>query len=106
MSGFDTLPHDEQLRRLHLLATAALDRYDLPDGAEAHLINVSENATYRIDAPGEANKWALRVHREATTPETGSPPSWHGSRRCDATAQCDADADCRRRRRADPARLP
>ena len=64
MSGFDSLPHDEQLRRLHLLATAALDRYDLPDGAQAHLINVSENATYRIDAPDDATKWALRVHRE------------------------------------------
>ena len=64
MSGFEVLPHDEQLRRLHLLATAALDRYDLPDGVQAHLVNVSENATYRIDAPDDATKWALRVHRE------------------------------------------
>ena len=64
MSGFDALPHDEQLRRLHLLATAALDRYDLPSGTEARLINVSENATYRIDSPSGAEKWALRVHRE------------------------------------------
>ena len=64
MSDFETLPHDEQLRRLHLLATAALDRYDLPAGAEAHLINVSENATYRVETPGGGEKWALRVHRE------------------------------------------
>ena len=64
MPGFDALPHDEQLRRLHLLATAALDRYDLPPGAEAHLVNVSENATYRIEAPAGGEKWALRVHRE------------------------------------------
>ena len=64
MSGFDALPHDEQLRRLHLLATAALERYDLPPGAMARLVNVSENATYRIEAPGDGGKWALRVHRE------------------------------------------
>ena len=64
MPGFDALPHDEQLRRLHLLATAALGRYDLPPGAEAHLINVSENATYRVEAPAGGGKWALRVHRE------------------------------------------
>ena len=31
---------------------------------EAHLINLSENATYRIDAAGGSRKWALRVHRE------------------------------------------
>ena len=64
MSGFDALPHDEQIRRLHLLATAALERYDLPPGAMARLVNVSENATYRIEAPGDGGKWALRVHRE------------------------------------------
>ena len=64
MSDFDALPHSEQLRRLHRLATAALARYDLPPGATAHLINVSENATYRVDAPAGGEKWALRVHRE------------------------------------------
>ena len=64
MPGFDALPHDEQLRRLHLLATEALGRYDLPPGAEAHLVNVSENATYRVEAPAGGEKWALRVHRE------------------------------------------
>ena len=64
MSGFDALAHDERLRRLHLLAGAALDRYDLPPGAEAHLINLSENATYRVQTPAAGGKWALRVHRE------------------------------------------
>ena len=68
MSGFDALPHDGRIRRLHRLATAALGRYDLPAGAEAHLVNVSENATYRIDAPATDEKWALRVHR----------PGYHG----------------------------
>ena len=64
MSGFDALPHEEQLRRLHVLATAALERYDLPGGSAAHLINVSENATYRVESPDGGGKWALRVHRE------------------------------------------
>ena len=64
MSGFDARPHDGRVRRLHRLATAALGRYDLPAGAKAHLVNVSENATYRIDAPATDEKWALRVHRD------------------------------------------
>ena len=64
MSGIDALPHEEHLRRLHLLAAATLERYDLPAGTEAHLISVSENATYRVDAPDGRKRWALRVHRE------------------------------------------
>ena len=64
MSSSDALSHTEQLERLHALATTSLGRYDLPEGATAQLINLSENATYRIDGPGAANRWALRVHRE------------------------------------------
>lgn len=64
MSDLDGLPHDERLRRLHRLATAALARYDLPSGAGAQLVNVSENATYRVESPSGGGKWALRVHRE------------------------------------------
>ena len=64
MSDFDTLPHDERLRRLHRLASTALSRYDLPTGAGARLVNVSENATYRVESPSGGGKWALRVHRE------------------------------------------
>lgn len=64
MSDFDSLPHEEQLRRLHGLATVALTRYRLPAGVKASLINLSENATYRIDHPASGERWALRVHRE------------------------------------------
>ena len=32
MPDFDSLPHEEQLRRLHGLATVALTRYQLPAG--------------------------------------------------------------------------
>lgn len=41
----------------------ALERYALPPRITATLINVSENATYRIDAD-DGQRWALRVHRE------------------------------------------
>ncbi len=62
-SDFDNLPHEEQLRRLQNLANASLAHFDLPDGATAAMINLSENATYRIDEP-DGSRWALRVHRE------------------------------------------
>ena len=64
MSDLENLPHEEKLRRLQNLATASLAHYDLPPGAQASLINLSENATYRVDAPDVEARWALRVHRE------------------------------------------
>ena len=60
---FDALPHEEQLKRLLALAETALDRYDLPAGCSVEMINLSENATYRVDSP-DGRRWALRVHRE------------------------------------------
>lgn len=63
MHGAETISHEETLRRLGLLAERALKRFDLPDGAAARLINVSENATFRIDDPATGKKWALRIHR-------------------------------------------
>ncbi len=58
------LTHGDLMQRLQLLAGRALKRYALPDGVTARLINLSENATYRIDDPSSGAKWALRVHRE------------------------------------------
>jgi Ser/Thr protein kinase RdoA (MazF antagonist) len=52
----------KKLNELQRIADAALPLYDLPPGASATMINLSENATYRVDAGGQ--KWALRVHRE------------------------------------------
>jgi Ser/Thr protein kinase RdoA (MazF antagonist) len=54
--------HQQKLEELRRIADAALAFYDLPAKATAQMINLSENATYRIDADGR--KWALRVHRE------------------------------------------
>lgn len=78
MSSFEALSHDEQLRRLQSLASAALAHYDLPAGATPNLINVSENATYRIDDPASGDRWALRVHREGyhTTNAIASEIAW------------------------------
>ena len=81
------MARDEQLRRLHRLATAALERYDLPTGAEAHLISVSENAIYRVDSPDGEGKWALRVHRDGyhTRNRIASELAWLTALREDRT---------------------
>ncbi|MBE7202298.1 MAG: aminoglycoside phosphotransferase, partial [Parafilimonas terrae] len=42
---------------------AALPRWGLPPDATFSLLNVSENATYRIDDPGRDRTVVLRVHR-------------------------------------------
>ncbi|MFA5956599.1 phosphotransferase enzyme family protein [Hyphomicrobium sp.] len=63
MTGTDELSHEELLRRLQALAERAIKRFGLPDGAPVKLINVSENATYKVE-DGTGRKWALRVHRE------------------------------------------
>ena len=52
----------DQLALLQDVATAALGRYHLPAGCRAVLLNISENATYRIGAP-DGRCWALRIHR-------------------------------------------
>ncbi|MEQ1578889.1 MAG: phosphotransferase [Hyphomicrobium sp.] len=63
MTGSAQNSHDEILAKLGQLAGRAIHRYDLPDGVTLRLINVSENATYRVDDPATGKKWALRVHR-------------------------------------------
>ena len=63
MTDFDHLPHDEQLRALLELARAATRSYALPDHLAVEMINLSENATYKVEAP-DSQRWALRVHRD------------------------------------------
>jgi len=77
------LSPDEALTRIGLLAEHALRRYALPDGATVRLINVSENATYRVDAPASGRRWALRVHREGYHSRTAiaSELCWLGALR-------------------------
>ncbi len=54
----------ELLRHLERLVEASLPLWNLPEGATARLINVSENTTYLIEAPN-GFRAVLRVHREA-----------------------------------------
>jgi len=62
MAGLE-MPLDEVLKHLQRLAERALSLWDLPAGASVRLINVSENATYLVEASG-GYKAVLRVHRE------------------------------------------
>ncbi len=48
---------------LDIVANDSLQLWDLPAGSRARLINVSENATYMVEAPNGA-RHILRVHRE------------------------------------------
>jgi len=61
--------HEELVARLGALAREALPLWGLPPDAEPVLINLSENATYRIDLPGAAPV-ILRIHREGYHSET------------------------------------
>ena len=63
MTDFDHLPHDEQLKALLELARAATKNYALSDHLTVEMINLSENATYKVEAPN-GQRWALRVHRD------------------------------------------
>lgn len=57
-------PLDELLCHLERLANTALPLWDVPVDATARLINVSENATYLVEA-SKGYKAILRVHRES-----------------------------------------
>ncbi len=57
------LPLAEQLKHLERLANDSLPLWPVPPGAVARLINVSENATYLVEA-GDYRS-VLRIHRPA-----------------------------------------
>ncbi len=59
----NAVPHDVLLDRLGVLANQSLKYWDLPDSASARLINVSENATFLVEAPN-GFKSIMRIHRE------------------------------------------
>jgi Ser/Thr protein kinase RdoA (MazF antagonist) len=62
LQDFDTLSHAEQLPLLRQLAMKACELYDLPNSSMVTLINLSENATYKIEV-ADGGCWALRIHR-------------------------------------------
>ena len=57
------MPLEQVLVHLERLANESLPLWDLPEGAAARLLNVSENATYLVEAP-DGFRAVLRVHRE------------------------------------------
>lgn len=63
MTDFDSLSHQQQLEILLEVAKAATTNYDLPVGLFVTMINLSENATYKVEAP-DGRRWALRIHRD------------------------------------------
>ncbi len=63
MSDFDALPHEMQLAVLLETAQTAVNHFDLPRNCAVKMINLSENATYKIEAP-DGERWALRIHRD------------------------------------------
>ena len=75
------MPLAELLTHLDRLAQHSLALWDMPTNAQARLINVSENATYLVEADG-GWKAVLRIHRETVShPPRRSNASWPGSRR-------------------------
>jgi Ser/Thr protein kinase RdoA (MazF antagonist) len=69
--SFDSLPHEKKLECLRELASGVLANYDVGKPDPPVLINLSENATYRIDDPGSGRRWALRVHRDGYHSKNG-----------------------------------
>ena len=63
MADFHSLPHEQQLAILDELARCATGRYDLPAGLDITMINLSENATFKLEAR-DGRRWALRIHRD------------------------------------------
>lgn len=63
MADFDALSHDQQLPILLELAQHATLLYSLPEGVNVKLLNLSENATYKVEA-ADGRRWALRIHRD------------------------------------------
>jgi len=63
VTDFDALTHDQQLPILLELAVASTRNYDLPDSVSVKMANLSENATYKVEAL-DGRRWALRIHRD------------------------------------------
>src|SRR5690606_34875322 len=57
-----TMPLAEVLKHVGELANASLPPWGVPEGATTRLINVSENATYLVEAD-DGFRSVLRVHR-------------------------------------------
>jgi len=77
VAEFDALSHEQQLPLLLELAEAATRLYDLPQPLTVKLLNLSENATYKVEA-ANGRRWALRIHRDGyhSTAAIASELAW------------------------------
>ncbi|MER5421440.1 phosphotransferase enzyme family protein [Streptosporangium roseum] len=77
MQAHDLSAGGDVLARVHDAAREAVRIHGLPD-AEVTLVNVSENATYRVDDPATGARSILRVHRLGyhATPAILSELAW------------------------------
>jgi Ser/Thr protein kinase RdoA (MazF antagonist) len=62
-STFESLSEAERIRHLGEVAARAVPYWGVSPAARLTLLNISENATYRVDDPGAAEPLTLRVHR-------------------------------------------
>ena len=62
---FNDLPFARQEAHLHDVARRALPLWGYPDGSTLRLLNLTENATFRVDPPHDSGlpRIAMRVHR-------------------------------------------
>ncbi len=58
MSGYSNDPV-----KLHEFAADAVVKFGYPEGSDVHLLNVSENATFRVTNPATGEHTILRIHR-------------------------------------------
>ena len=86
----DELALDQHLKNLQSVAEAAIGLYHLPPNATVVLVNLSENATYRVEDPASSQRWALRVHREGYHSKNGitSELAWLMALRNDGSIVC------------------
>ena len=89
MADNTTLSHEAFLQHLQALAEHATQRFDIPRSAAIKLINLSENATYRVDDLASGQKWALRIHRDGyhSRAAIASELAWQLSLRADGGVQ-------------------
>jgi Ser/Thr protein kinase RdoA (MazF antagonist) len=71
MANIGELALEQQLKDLQAVAEAAIGLYQLPPNATVVLVNLSENATYRVEDRASSQRWALRVHREGYHSKAG-----------------------------------
>lgn len=61
--AFESMSEADKIAHLETVATRALGKWDVSPRAQLTLLNISENATYRVDDPAHGAPRILRVHR-------------------------------------------